>query len=419
MLIEFKVENFRSFKKTQVFSMVAGSLQEHRKTNTQQAKLPGFDRILRAAVVYGPNAAGKTNLLRAMQFMKNFVVSSAGTTPGTPPPHTPFRLSKATAKAPSEFQITFAQDETRYDYGFSVNGQRVCKEWLVEYATQRGRMLFERVYDDKTEEYRWKLSDFLKGKRSVWTQSTRPEELFLSKAIQLNNTQLLPVFAWFQKRLVIIVGPSLLNRALTLKLLDTADGKTKLLPFLRAADFGIDGVDVQREQLQLGAQVQLNAQFFERKDATSIPNQIKISFAHKSDENEDVLFDFADESSGTQRLFDAAGPWLNVFANGEVLLFDELDTSLHPKLARFLVEQFHSNKINNNNAQLVCTTHDTSLLDQDIFRRDQFWFVEKQKESDSNLYPLTDFKPRGDEVIERWYMRGKYGAVPVLAPIEE
>jgi len=415
MLIEFKVENFRSFKSAQTLSMVAGSATEQRKTNT--VEVPGIGRILRSAVVYGPNAAGKTNLLRAMQVMREFVIRSAGTTQGTPPPYTPYRLSKASSRAPSEFQITFTQNNVRYNYGFAIDATRVTKEWLVEYASQKGRMLFERIYDEGEQKYEWRLSRVLTGTRSVWTQSTRQEELFLSKLVHLNNMQLLHVFHWFQKRLIVIAAPQSLNNNLTLKLLDTPEGKTKLLPFLRAADLDIDGVEKQSEPPTASGRILLGAQFLEQREPNTIPNPVKILFSHKSDEDEDVSFDFSDESNGTQRLFLSAGAWLNVFANGEVLLFDEIDTSLHPKLARFLVGQFHSNKTNQSNAQLICTTHDTSLLDREVFRRDQFWFVEKQKRSGSSLYPLTDFHPRNDEDIERWYMRGRYGAVPVLTNV--
>ena len=105
---------------------------------------------------------------------------------------------------------------------------------------------------------------------------------------------------------------------------------------------------------------------------------------------------------------------MNVLENGEVLLIDEIDTSLHPKLVQFLIGKFHSKETNSKNAQLIFTTHNTSLLNQDMFRRDQFWFVEKSREGSSTLYPLTDFKTRNDEALERWYMRGKYGALPIL-----
>jgi AAA15 family ATPase/GTPase len=145
------------------------------------------------------------------------------------------------------------------------------------------------------------------------------------------------------------------------------------------------------------------------------PDVVQVTLSHLSDDpKESVGFDFEDESSGTQILFKAAGAWLNVLKNGEVLLFDEIDTNMHPSLLRFLVQRFHSNASNPTNAQLVCSTHNTSLLDREIFRRDQFWFVEKQKTGASKLFPLTDFSPRNDEVIERWYMRGRYGALPIL-----
>ena len=124
--------------------------------------------------------------------------------------------------------------------------------------------------------------------------------------------------------------------------------------------------------------------------------------------------DLEDESSGAQVFFKNAGAWLNVLDNGEVLLVDEIDTSLHPLLTRFLVQRFNSNNTNPNNAQLVFNTHDITLLDQEIFRRDQIWFIEKSKDRTSKLYPLTDFKPRNDEKLASWYLRGRYGALPII-----
>jgi AAA15 family ATPase/GTPase len=145
------------------------------------------------------------------------------------------------------------------------------------------------------------------------------------------------------------------------------------------------------------------------------PDIVQVRLSHASDDPQNpIAFDLDDESSGTKILFLTAGAWLNVIVNGEVLLFDEIDTNMHPKLLTFLIQKFHSDTTNPRNAQLICSTHNTSLLDREIFRRDQFWFVEKDKVGASKLYPLTDFKPRNDEVIERWYLRGRYGALPVL-----
>jgi AAA15 family ATPase/GTPase len=417
MLIEFKVTNFRSFRDTQTLSMVAGNFAEHTEANTFDAELSGFGRFLRSSVVYGPNAAGKTNLLRALQFMQALVVSSATATPATGPPYTPFKFARATRDAPSEFQVTFVQNLVRYEYGFSIDATRICEEWLVEYAHPRGREIFTRTYNEKIKDYNWKFSSFFRGQRSVWSEATRPNALFLSIATQLNSKQLLPVFEWFQKRLVVIVGVTTLNPVLTLQLLRQLNGKQQLLPFLQEADLGIADLEITREPIPSNAILVQPSPIIEQAPGDLTPNLVKVTFTHMSDTNEPVDLDLAEESSGAQVLFRSAGAWLNVFANGEVLLFDEIDTSLHPLLIRYLVTRFHSGATNPNNAQLIFTTHNTSLLDQEIFRRDQIWFVDKIQDGSSRLYPLTDFKPRNDEVLERWYMRGRYGALPLLDEI--
>ena len=417
-LIELQVENFRSFRKRQTLSMVAAQFPEHLDTNTLDPNLKGFGRFLRSTVIYGPNASGKTNLLRAVQFVRNLVVSSASKSPADYCSCDPFKLSRSTRNLPSEFQITFMQDDTRYEYGFSLGANRIEKEWLVEYAHQRGRTLFDRSYNKKGEKYDWKFSTHLKGQRATWSDSTRPNALFLSTAIQLNSTQLLPVFEWFEKRLVVVVPPVTLNESLTLQLLDRPDGKNRLLPFLREADLGVADVTVEREALPAGSRminvVNKNI-ILEHKKGEQFPSLITVTLSHATDNpGEEIAFDLEDESHGTQTFFKTAGAWLNVMENGEVLLVDEIEASLHPLLVRFLIERFHSTTNNPKNAQLICCTHDTSLLDRDLFRRDQIWFTEKDRSGESTLYPMTDFHPRNDESFEKAYIRGRYGALPVL-----
>jgi uncharacterized protein len=416
MLVEFKLTNYRSFRETQVLSMVAGSAKEHLPTHTSDSGINDLGRILRSAVVYGPNAAGKTNLLRAIQFMQSLVVGSATTSPTAQTPHDPFKLASLTREAPSDFEVTFIQQGIRYEYGFSVGPVRILREWLIEYPRGRGRKMFERSYDEKSQQYEWHFSSFFKGNRSVWREATRDNALFLSTAIQLNNQQLKPVFDWFQRRLVAVVGTTSMNALLTLKLLDQPDGKARLLPFLREADSGIADVEIQREPLPAGRHMfNVAGAMLEPPSPTAPPNIVKISFSHwTSETKESVKIDISDESNGTQILFRSAGAWLNVFSNGEVLLFDEIDTSLHPLLTRFLIEQFHSDSTNPNGAQLIFSTHNTSLLSQKLFRRDQIWFVEKEREGATRLFPLIEFSPRNDEAIERWYLRGRYGALPIL-----
>jgi uncharacterized protein len=415
MLLEFQLTNFRSFRATQTLSMVASKIGEHIGENTFDPKLRGFDRLVRSAAVYGANAAGKTNLILGLQFMQAFILQSASGPPTAHPPYSPFKLSQTARSEPTEFRVAFVQDGVRYEYGFSSDSKRVRNEWLMEYINPRGRAIFERTYVHHTRDYRWAFSSHLKGQRKLWSESTRPNALFLSTAANLNSKQLLSVFEWFQKRLVVVAGPSLLNPTLTIQMLDKPEGRKQVLPFLREADLGISDVNVTREPIPANSPVLVSGGIIEHTPDGQARSLLKVSFSHADDKGKPVTFFPGEESAGTRALFSAAGAWLNVFSNGEVIAIDEsLDTSLHPLLARYLISRFHSDKTNSKNAQLIFSTHNTSLLTQDLFRRDQIWFVEKDKTGSSSLYPLTDFKVRSGEALQRGYLAGRYGALPVL-----
>lgn len=419
MLIEFSAANFRSIKERQKLTLVAGSGKELLEKNTFDSGLTGFPRLLRSAVIYGANAAGKTNLLRALQFMQGLVLNSATFQDATRVAHHPFKLSKRTVAQPSEFEIVFADDGVRYEYGFSVGAERVHSEWLIAYPHGRPQSWFERTYHTDKDEYEWTFGTKLKGNPRVWRDATRANALFLSIATQLNSEQLRPIFQWFQKKLVVIgTGGSELNMALTLKLFEQADGKQKLLQFVRAADLGIDDLSLQRTT---GAPTMLAGGNIvsEPQPPGPVATLVRVTSYHKAtDSKEQIAMDLGDESAGTLRLFNSAGAWLNVLKNGEVILYDELDTSLHPLMTRFLIGLFHGTATNPNNAQLVFTTHDTSLLDREVFRRDQVWFIEKDRKGASRLYPLSDFRPRKDENLERGYLRGRYGALPFIGELK-
>lgn len=425
MLIEFRVSNFRSFRESQVLSMVPDKGKPHRDTHTFDSGVAKFERLLASAAIYGPNAAGKTNLLKALQFMQSAVINSATAVPTNPTPHTPFKFDLLTRDAPSEFEVTFGDAESGsfFQYLITLDAERIHKEWLVEHRAHRPRpsLLFDREYVRAKGSYKWTFGKSFRGNKTIWRDATRDNALFLSTAVQFNSTQLLPVFGWFQKRLVTIVGASTFNAGLTLKLLNEPDGKERVLPFIRGADSGVADIEVQREPLKpeglfLQAGLPFNMPLIEAAAPNEPPTLAKVTFSHRFDDP--VQIDLSDESNGTQALFRNAGAWLNVLRNGEVLLVDEVDTSLHPLLVQFLINLFHSPKTNPCKAQLVCTTHDTTLLNQRFFRRDQLWFAEKGEDYASKLYPLSDFSPRTDEVIEKWYMRGRYGALPILTSFE-
>jgi hypothetical protein len=413
MLIEFSVSNFRSFRERQTLSMVSGRLAEHQETHTFDSGLAGFDRLLATAALYGANASGKTNLLRALQTMQQAVVTSAAVSRVPAEWRTPFKFDAASRDAPTVFEITFVADNVRYDYGFGADNERIVHEWLIEYVNPRGRTLFERTYDAKVRGYDWQFSSFLKGQRVVWREATRANALFLSTAVQLNARQLATIARWFAEKLAVIVGATNLNPNLTSQLLQQPDGKAQLLPFLQEADLGITDVQLRREPILAGT---VAGPVLGIEQGPEGHWALRASFMHPSlDSDEPVALDFSDESHGTQVLFQAAGAWLKVLADGEVILFDELEASLNPLIIRYLIERFHSRTANPRRAQLIFSTHNTSLLDMDILRRDQIWFLERGPKAASRLYPLTDFKPRQGEALERGYLKGRYGALPVLS----
>ncbi|MFV1873185.1 MAG: AAA family ATPase [Oleiphilus sp.] len=416
MLVEMSVANFRSLRGAQVFSLVKGKGEELLETNTFNVSAANDFQLLRSAAIYGPNASGKSNYLKALQIMKHIVLESAASQQrGDLLPVTPFRLSPETRNAPSEFEVTFIVEGVRYQYGFSVTAEQVFEEWLLAYPKGRAQRWFTRQWVAEKKQYKWELGSSLTGEKQLWQKSTRDNALFLSTAVQLNSAQLQPVFDWFKSTLRLANvggwGPTFSAS------LCENDEKAKVLEFLHAADIHIDDILVETKAFT----------------PTDLPDDMpealrdviigemkgqktrEIKTVHNDSDGKPVLFDFKDESDGTQKLFSFAGPWIDALKNGYVLFIDELHDNLHPRLVRFLVELFHSPDTNPKNAQLVFTTHETSILNQEVFRRDQVWFCEKNKAQATDIYPLTDFSPRkGRENLELAYLSGRYGALPFV-----
>jgi len=238
-----------------------------------------------------------------MQFMQEMVVTSAARPSSVrAASYNPHKFSSKTRGSPSEFQVTFAENGVRYEYGFSLVPERIEKDWLIEYINPRGRTLFQRDYNAQSKIYDWSFSSYLRGQRLVWSESTRPDALFLSTAVQLNSKQLLPVFHWFQKRLVVIASASTMNRALTYKLLDEPDGKNEVLSFLQEADLGIVDVSMKREPVPAGGFVFAGGpdMLIEHVAGQPTPNVVRVTMSHwDSEHKEKVELNFAEESHGT------------------------------------------------------------------------------------------------------------------------
>ncbi len=420
MLVEFRFKNFRSFRDETKISMVA-SLDKSLLENSCKIESFGNRRLLQSAVIYGANAAGKSNLIFAIDFVYTFLTTSTDRKVDTPIDIKPFLLTKNLQSEPSEFEITFLDDEkVRYQYGFSLTSERVVREWLIAYPKGLPQTWFERqVNSNLSAGTHWYFGRNLKGQNAQIASMTRPDILFLSNAIKLNHKQLKKIYSWLQNSLRVIdateFDPHLYIYSAS-KAKDDDNLKNEISRLLEISDFGIDGFDIKEEK------------FSELDFPKDMPNEVRKRlvnkkhldvFLHHSIGEETVIsFPLQEESSGTQRFFSMSGPLLEVLENGWTLFVDELDSSLHPLLVRYLVKLFHNSKTNPKGAQLIFNTHDITLLDNSLFRRDQIWFVEKDREGCSHLYSLLDYSPRKGEALSKGYLQGRYGAIPFLGEFD-
>ncbi len=414
MLVEFRVENFRSLRDEQVLSLVASKDKTFEDTHTLETGLKAAPRLLRSAAIYGANASGKSNLIKALQYMRGVVMESATVIqPGQTYAVQPFRLDAESADQPTEFEVTFILDGIRYQYGFAMTTQRIVSEHLLVYKAFKPQRWFDRHFDESTGKDVYDFGPGLKGPKNLWEGATRPNALFLSMAVQLNSEALRPVFGWFAGGLVILNEQAPLGPQVSIQMLKQAEGRKQICDFLSAADISIADIEVVTRKVP-GQAVHFDLAAGKTEVRSEEMEEHQLRFSHVTEQGR-ALFDLMDESNGTRNLLFLAGPVMDILRKGLTLVIDELDTSLHTLLVRELVRLFHCPDVNTGGAQLIFTTHDSSLLDaQNLFRRDQVWFVEKDRDQVSALVSLSEFSPRKNEALERGYLMGRYGAVPFL-----
>jgi uncharacterized protein len=411
MLLRLAVENYRSIDTEQEFSMVASSLKG---SESALLKVPATrDDALRVAAIYGPNASGKSNVLRALHFVCGAVENShVGWKPQQRIPRQSFRMKPGRSDEPSTFRIDFVVAATRYEYSFSVTSDRILTEALLSFPEARPRLVFRRSGDKFT------FGKFTPGPNQAIASLTRSNSLFLSAAAQNNHESLSPIYEWFANAVRFVNGPREEPNSDTFAICSDAARKPLLERLLVAADFGITGVEFKEKELPAETQrlfTALTTAVPEAAEQLHFPDRVAdVSFFHRCEHGQPVRFGPGDESSGTLAYFGLLGPVIETLENGGVLCVDELESSLHPLLALEIVKIFNSEERNPKGAQLIFNTHDTNLLSADVLRRDQIWFTEKDRCGATHLYPLTDFKPRREENLERGYLQGRYGAVPFL-----
>ena len=421
MLLEFRVSNYRSFRDEQTFSMLAYPRHEEGlNTHAFATGVENIPPVLKTAAIYGANASGKSNLLKAIQFMRSFVIQTVtNPSPVLNAAFSPFLFDDDSVNKPSSFEVTILVNSVRYQYGFSILKGRVLEEYLLAYPQKLAQTWFSRTWNSQTEQYEYSYSTFFKGSKKTWEKMTRDTALYLSTAVALNNIQLKPIYDWFKDQLVVINDLERLNQNFTLNQIKVGKAKDEIIKLLQAADFSIDDIRMLTKKIP-----NTNITIGEDKQVQVTDQEIDHDFVlmgHKTDSGVRFL-NLEQESLGTQKFFFLAGPILDILTKHITILFDELDTSLHPKLVEKLIQAFETFSNQQEGSQLIFTTHCDGLLENQtsspkqvpLLRRDQVWFVSKDASQSSEVYPLLDFKIRKNESVREGYRRGRFDAIPLI-----
>ncbi|HEY6422550.1 MAG TPA: ATP-binding protein [Pseudonocardiaceae bacterium] len=426
MLRSFRLANHRSFR------------DEH-----ELLLMPSYDNdrdVVPVAAVFGANASGKSNLLDGLRLVSDLVRGWGTREPRSGIPRSPFRLEPKSLLEPSSFQVELVLDGVRYAYGFAVDDERVVSEWLHAYPVGRRRVLFEREHSSIA----FGSTVTQRARAEVIEDLLTEDALFLAVAGWLRLHEFQPVVEWFQQSLVFVRSSHAWARRgeRLARLVERSDAdRTTLLELARAADVGISDIIVEYvDDSRAAAQAALltreisELEALETQAGSAMPREhaeqlqrarsradilrkqsrrAKLLVIHRS-----VGLELADESDGTRLWLELLPEVITSLDRGRTLVVDEIDTSLHPLLVRKLVGLFRDSVTNASCAQLLFTTHDAFLLapvaGEPGVERDQVWFVEKHPDGASELYPLTDFKPRQEHNLARRYLGGAYGGIPIL-----
>lgn len=409
MLLQYNVSNFMSIKDEVVLTAFANARREHEENLIVHKN----ERILPTLALYGANAAGKSNIFRALTAAIVLVRTSNNIQVNMPTGFEPFRFDDKAAKEKTRMDFIFIHNGRKFEYGFTADQQYIYDEYLYEYKSVRPTMIFERT---NVTEYRFTAAYKHLGEYKFKNTSNK---LFMCTATAWNCEETRDAYLWFAEgidtfNLMSIQGNQYLDYLDRNK--NKSATKEFLLSMLKHAEINIQDYEFESKTLDTpnitvppGIQID--------KSLIQEVKQFRLETIHQIEQKDGsakpykLPFDY--ESEGTKLLF-AYGPVImDALEKGRTIVVDELDNSLHPSLTRYLVELFNDPKVNRNYAQLIFNTHDISLLDLDVFRRDQIYFVEKNNNTGvTDLYSLAEYKPRKSENILKGYLQGRYGAIP-------
>ena len=398
MILEFCVTNYMSIKDDLKLSFIATSLKE--STVEPNDLFPVGDTgisLVRSAVIYGANASGKSNVLKAFDFFKRFIISSfKDSQAGEAIEVENFRLNATTAVEPTTMEATFTDGDFIYRYGFEVDNKAVRVEWLYKRASKKRAKEMEVFYRDGNETTVHPKSQLLQ--ELVTKKMVRDNALLLSTAAQFNEATAVSILHWLGDTKILFCSEDEELWKKAIKYLDDDELRRRITTFARYADLGIE-------------------------DITKTGNRIVSHHRQYDDDGREVnnvSFSFtSNESEGTIKYFSLAYPIIDALDNGKRVIIDELDSKLHPLLVKRIVALFNDAKTNPNGAQLLFTAHDTFLLSAGLFRRDQVWFTQKDSFGATELYSLAEYKVRSTSPFEKEYLLGRYGATPLIGEMEE
>ncbi|HOO66989.1 MAG TPA: ATP-binding protein [Bacteroidales bacterium] len=419
MLIEMTFENFRSFKDRQTFSMLP--INKYKELKGNIAQIEGND-LLKSAVIYGKNASGKSNILLAFKAISYMVSRSFEFKRDKPIPiYEPFLMDSSSAKANVFFEVLFfGKNKVKYKYSIEFNKTVVHREVLQYYPKGQPALIFDRNINEIKE------GDPVKGELLSINKRLFDNQLLLSKASIENIDALNEPFLFFHRYLYAYTINSTCE-ACDKMIIDLhaatlyQKGKPHLLDavnkLIRESDTGINEIYIKENKEEDFKFPETISE--DRRKQIIESNKYQVFAKHNLYENEIIIgetqLDIEDESSGTTKIFAVGGLILDALSDGSVFLIDELDRSLHPHLSKIIVQLFNNPETNPKNAQLIFASHNTSLLSNDLFRRDQIWFTEKNDKGCSTFYTLGDLKGvRKDVPYEKYYHNGLFGGIPNL-----
>lgn len=411
MLIQFTVGNCLSFNEEKTLEMFAS-----RQTNLQeQLYIPEsryIPRILKAAIVFGPNASGKSNLIKVIDYAVSVVLNK-------PSPLKSrdlfFKLCPECYDKPSTFQFEILIEKTIYRLSFSIKNEDIQEEWLYKTISTGEQLIYRRSYDDKRKdknriEYGEKYSHYKADEQlNLILSITPPNNLFLYESVRRNREDFKEVYDWFKK--VVVIYPKS-----SFKLSEQNVDDEVLLSFyrtmLKKSDTGIEDIEIRKNPIDTTEPKNVLSVM---KRIVEVPNtKYKLIIKRKSlNDDKEVEFNLHEESDGTNRLFHLI-PILKLIKEDSIILVDELDRSLHPLLSRFFLREFFKIGMKHK-SQLIATSHDVTLLNVKLLRRDSIWFIKKNYKMASTLYSLVEYESvRNDKVLSKAYMSGLYGAIPLV-----